>query len=152
MSFDYVPESVVKSPKGSRLRRGRGFSLGETKEAGLAATEARRMGVIVDRRRKTAYPENTEVLKQYVKDLEQFADEVLAEAAKPAAKEVSSDDAMAELSSIRAVKKEEAQALLEAGIKSLSELAYCDIEKTAKKTGIDEDRITLMVKAALKKI
>ncbi|NHJ13266.1 MAG: hypothetical protein EAX95_06285 [Candidatus Thorarchaeota archaeon] len=152
MSFEFVPESIVKSPKGSKPRRGRGFSLGETREAGLDVLEARQMGVIVDERRRTVHPENVEILKQYIKDFEKLADEVLAEAKKPAEKKISSAEAIEELSSIRAVKKEEAQALFDAGIKSLSDLAYCDIEKTAKKSGIDEERITLMVKAALKKV
>lgn len=152
MSFEFIPESVVKSPKEPKQRRGRGFSIGETKEAGLAVADARQMGIIVDDRRKTVHPENVEILKQYVKDFEKLAEKVLAEAPKPTPKIVASEEAIAELSSIRAVNKEEAQALFEAGIKSLSDLAYCDIEKTAKKTGIDEERITLMVKAALKKV
>ena len=39
-----------------------------------------------------------------------------------------------------------------AGIKTFEDLAYCDITKVVKKTGIDEERITAMVKAALKKV
>jgi len=73
------------------------------------------------------------------------------EVAKP--KRTKKDDkAAAELSSLRAVKKDEAEQLVAAGIKSIADLAYCDIDKVAKKTGIKEDRITAMVKAALKKV
>jgi hypothetical protein len=64
----------------------------------------------------------------------------------------STDEIAAELASLRAVKAAEAPLLVDAGIKSMSDLAYCDIPKVAKKTGIDEDRITAMVKAALKKV
>ncbi|MFX1368357.1 MAG: ribosomal protein L13e [Promethearchaeota archaeon] len=153
MSFDIIAEPVVKSPRDARPRRGRGFSVTETKEAGLTMKEARQMGLIIDNRRRTAHSENVEILKQYVKEFEKLADEIISVQEKPSAKpKVSSEKAIAELSSIRAVKKEEAESLFAAGIKSLSDLAYCDIEKTAKKTGIDEERVTLMVKAALKKV
>lgn len=154
MSFDIIAEPSVKSPKSARPRRGRGFSKEETYQAGLTIEDARKMGLIVDLRRKTVYPENVEALKQYMKDLE----EIIAALEKEegvtvsASKSVKADDAIAELSSLRAVKAAEAPLLVDAGIKSLSDLAYCDIPKTAKKTGIDEDRITAMVKAALKKV
>jgi predicted flap endonuclease-1-like 5' DNA nuclease len=62
------------------------------------------------------------------------------------------EKAVAELSSLRAVKEEEAEKLVAAGIVTLSDLAYCEIDKVAKKTGIDEDRITAMMTAALKRI
>jgi hypothetical protein len=62
------------------------------------------------------------------------------------------DKAIDELFSLRAVKKVEAKQLVEIGIMNMSDLAYCEITKVAKKTGIDEDRVTAMVKAALKKI
>ncbi|MGY5860576.1 MAG: ribosomal protein L13e [Candidatus Thorarchaeota archaeon] len=153
MTFDIIAEPTVKSPKISRPRRGRGFSRDETSQAGLTIDDARKMGLIVDLRRKSVYPENIEALKQYMKDLE----EIIAALAKEegvtkAAKAPSADAAIAELSALRAVKVSEAPLLVDAGIKSISDLAYCDITKVAKKTGIDEDRITTMVKAALKKV
>ena len=58
----------------------------------------------------------------------------------------------AELSSLRAVKKEEAEKLVAAGIVTLSDLAFCEIDKVAKKTGIDVDRISAMMTAALKRV
>ena len=149
MSFDIIAEPTVKSPKSSKPRRGRGFSREETSQAGLTIDDARKMGLIVDLRRKSLYPENVEALKQYMKDLE----EIIAALAKEDKVVVSKPDgAIAELSALRAVKVSEAPLLVDAGIKSVSDLAYCDIPKVAKKTGIDEDRITAMVKAALKKV
>ncbi|MHA2140986.1 MAG: ribosomal protein L13e [Candidatus Thorarchaeota archaeon] len=152
MSYDIAAEPRVKSPGKAQPRRGRGFSIDETKQAGLTIIEARSMGLIIDVRRKTTHEENVEILKQYIKDLDNLVAELTkTEVAKP--KRPKKDDkAAAELSSLRAVKKAEAEQLVTAGIKSLSDLAYCDIDKVAKKTGIDEDRITAMVKAALKKI
>jgi hypothetical protein len=107
------------------------------------------MGLIVDLRRKTVHPENVDALKQYMKDLEKLV-ESLADEAKPAKAKVAApaDD----LGSLRAVKKTEVPLLVKAGIKTFEDLAYCDITKIAKKTGIEEDRITAMVKAALKKV
>ncbi|TFG32650.1 hypothetical protein EU528_02890 [Candidatus Thorarchaeota archaeon] len=149
MSFDIIAEPKVLCPKDSRPRRGRGFSREETSQAGLTIDNARKMGLIVDLRRKTTYPENVEALKQYMKDLEEI---IAALAEEEGVAATSLDDAAAEIASLKAVKASEAPLLIDAGIKSISDLAYCDISKVAKKTGIDEDRITAMVKAALKKV
>ncbi|MFX1604735.1 MAG: ribosomal protein L13e [Promethearchaeota archaeon] len=149
MSYDIIAEPMVRSPRDGRPKRGRGFSREETVQAGLTIDEARRMGLIVDLRRKTAHPENVDALKQYIKDLEKLV-ESLADEAKPAKAKVATptDD----LGSLRAIKKDEVPLLVKAGIKTFEDLAYCDITKVAKKTGIKEDRITAMVKAALKKV
>jgi len=148
MSFDIIAEPTVKSPRDGRPKKGRGFSIEETKQVGLTIDDARRMGVLVDLRRKTAHPDNVTALKQYMKDLE----ELVAKMAKEAEPVKGVDDAAKELSSLRAVKVAEAKLLVHAGILSFSDLAYCDISKVAKKTGIEEERITAMVKAALKKV
>ena len=149
MSFDIIAEPTVKCPKDAKPRRGRGFSREETSQASLTIDDARKMGLIIDIRRKTVYPENIEALKQYTKDLQEIVAALAKEEVAVASK---ADDAVAELSSLRAVKASEAPLLADAGIKSFSDLAYCDIPKVAKKTGIDEERITAMVKAALKKV
>ncbi|MFX1602131.1 MAG: ribosomal protein L13e [Promethearchaeota archaeon] len=197
MSFESFPEPQVKSPGNARPRRGRGFSAEETSRAGLTITEARQMGLIVDFRRKTAHDENVDVLKSYVKALDQIIAEVKKvkpePAEKPAKKEPAKkkpakkktpdkepakkeptkkkapkkepakkparkkptkkeEEAIAELSSLRAVKKEEAEKLVVAGIVTLSDLAFCEIDEVAKKTGIDVNRISAMMTAALKRI
>ena len=145
MSFDIIPEPVVKSPKTAKSRVGRGFNREELKQAQLTVNEARDMGLIVDLRRKKFHEENVEILKQYIKDMEKLV-------ASLADEKVDTTDAVTTLSALRAVKKAEAEALVTAGITSLSDLAYCDIPKTASKTGIDETRVTAMVKAALAKV
>ncbi|MFW9962601.1 MAG: ribosomal protein L13e [Candidatus Sifarchaeia archaeon] len=149
MSFDIIAEPTVKSPRDARPKRGRGFSIEETVQAGLTITEARRMGLIVDKRRKTVHPENVDALKQYMKDLEELV-AALAEEAEPV--KAKAKEAVDDLASLRAVKKSDVPLLAKAGIKTFEDLAYCDITKIAKKTGIEEDRITEMVKAALKKV
>ena len=149
MSFDIIAEPTVKSPKNGQPRRGRGFSREEIFQAGLTIVDGRKMGLIVDIRRKTTYPENVEALKKYMKDLEEI---IAALAEEEGVVAVSSDKIAAELTSLRAVKVSEAPLLIDAGIKSIEDLAYCDIPKVAKKTGIDEKRIIAMSKAALKKV
>ncbi|TFG99155.1 hypothetical protein E4H12_03740 [Candidatus Thorarchaeota archaeon] len=144
-----MAEPTVKCPKSSKPRRGRGFSREETSQAGLKIEDARKMGLIVDIRRKSVYPENIEALKQYMKDLEEI---IAALAEEKGVTASSTDRAITDLTSLKAVKASEVPLLVDAGISSISDLAYCDISKVAKKTGIDEDRITAMVKAALKKV
>lgn len=145
-------EPRVKSPGKGVPRRGRGFSIDEMTQAGLRIEEARQMGLIIDVRRKTAHDENVEALKQYIKDLDDLIAEMTKTEVTEPKRTKKDDKAVKELSSLRAVKKDEAEELVAAGIRSLSDLAYCEIDKVAKKTGIKEDRITSMVKAALKKI
>jgi large subunit ribosomal protein L13e len=149
MSFDIIAESRVRSPRDGRPKRGRGFSREETTQAGLSIDEARQMGLIIDIRRKTAHPENVDALKQYMKDLEELAS-ALAKEAEPV--KVKAEAVVDDLASLRVVKQSEVPLLAKAGITTFEDLAYCDITKVAKKTGIDEERITAMVKAALKKV
>jgi len=149
MTFTLVPESVVKSSKTKHPRRGRGFSAEELSQAELSMKDARSMGLIVDLRRKTSHEENVEALKLYVKDVEE---KVVSEPAKAVSVAKPTEESLAELMTLRLVKKADAEALVQAGVASLSELAYCEIDKVAKKSGITEDRLTAMVKAALKKV
>jgi len=71
------PVAVVKKPRLRKLgpvdpgtRKGRGFSLGELREAGLTPEKARKLGIYVDKRRKTVHPWNVEALRDYLKKLE----------------------------------------------------------------------------------
>lgn len=61
----------IISPMVSRedkAREGRGFSLGELKEAGVTAGEAKVRGAPVDARRKSTHEENVEILKEWYED------------------------------------------------------------------------------------
>jgi large subunit ribosomal protein L13e len=49
-----------------KQRSGKGFSPEELKKAGLNPTEAAKLGLPTDLRRKTAHDENIEVVKAYV--------------------------------------------------------------------------------------
>ena len=60
----HITPKILK-PNGKQ-RSGRGFSPEELKKAGLNPTEAARIGIPTDLRRKTAHDENVEVVKAYV--------------------------------------------------------------------------------------
>jgi len=148
MSPDIGIVPTVESPRTVQPRKGRGFSVNEVAQAELTVKAARSMGLIVDLRRKTSHENNIEALKQYMKD------NVSTSPARPTrvAPIVETEAGISELTTLRSVRKADAEKLAKAGIRSLSDLAYCEIAKVAKKTGIEEDRLALMVKAALKKV
>jgi ribosomal protein L13E len=55
---------TVTAQKGKE-RKGRGFSPDELKEAGITATEAKKISMPVDWKRKTSHVENVENLKAH---------------------------------------------------------------------------------------
>jgi len=65
---DYSAEALVaRAIRGLvRFRRGRGFSLGELKECGLAVSEARKKGLRVDELRRSKHEENIRVLQRWL--------------------------------------------------------------------------------------
>jgi transcription termination factor NusA len=148
MSFEISHEASVKSPKDKHPRKGRGFSRKEIQEASLNVNEARRYGLIVDLRRKTFHEENVEILKAYVDEMKQFAS---VKAKEPKPSEVK-ESAIAELASLKAVTQSHAKLLVKAGISTIQDLAYCEIDTVARITGLDENQITKMVKEALNKV
>lgn len=67
--------ALVKKPRLRKLgrvevglRRGRGFSIGELREAGLTPEKARKLGLYVDKRRKTVHSWNVEALKKFLEE------------------------------------------------------------------------------------
>lgn len=148
MSFKTIVDASVKSPKDMHPRRGRGFSKKELQESGLSITEARNLGLIIDLRRKSFYQDNVEVLKSYAEEMKQL---LSMEAEKPTPSETK-QAAVDDLSALKSVTVSNAKLLVDAGIATIEDLAYCEIDKVSKKTGIDEDQITKMIKEALKKV
>lgn len=70
------PVPLVKRPKLIKyggldpgLRPGKGFSLAELEEAGITPQQARKLGIYVDKRRRSKHPWNVEALKRYLREL-----------------------------------------------------------------------------------
>ena len=55
--------------KGCKKRKGRGFSRNELKEVGLSLGIALKMGIPVDKMRRTKHVENVEALRHWLKTL-----------------------------------------------------------------------------------
>ncbi|MEM3605009.1 MAG: ribosomal protein L13e [Candidatus Bathyarchaeia archaeon] len=67
-SGESLPKPIVKIPRaGYGFREGRGFSIGELKEAGLSVGRARALGLYVDCRRRSIRRDNVEALKRFLK-------------------------------------------------------------------------------------
>ncbi len=61
---------VYKPGTGKREKRlGRGFSLGELQKAGLTLKDAKKLGIYVDKRRKSVHEENVEYLKKLIQEM-----------------------------------------------------------------------------------
>ena len=52
--------------RGGKKRSGKGFSQEELKKAGLNKTEAKKLEIPVDKRRKTAHDQNVKTIKTYM--------------------------------------------------------------------------------------
>lgn len=57
---------IVRKRSGDK-RKGRGFSRGELKKAGISFKQALQMGLPVDTRRRTVYDENVKLIRQQLK-------------------------------------------------------------------------------------
>jgi len=53
--------------KFGRTRRGRGFSRGELREVEVDFQQALKLGLLIDKRRKTKRAENVKTLKQFLR-------------------------------------------------------------------------------------
>jgi len=58
-------------------REGRGFSVNELREAGITIDLARKLGIRVDKRRRSCRPENVEALKEFLRNVSKSRAKVL---------------------------------------------------------------------------
>ncbi len=66
--YPMVLTPILRRSAGTKpkLRRGRGFSKGELEAVGLDFKKALKMGIPIDKRRKTVHEWNVETLKKYL--------------------------------------------------------------------------------------
>jgi large subunit ribosomal protein L13e len=64
MSLERIKPDIYTPTRRPHLRKGRGFSLEEIRKAGLSLQDAKRRGVPIDNRRRTAHSQNVQMLKE----------------------------------------------------------------------------------------
>ncbi|RLG58560.1 MAG: hypothetical protein DRN95_04135 [Candidatus Hydrothermarchaeota archaeon] len=120
----------VKVVSRGKIREGKGFSLKEIEKAGLTIKDVKGL-VRIDKRRKTCYDFNVELLKGLIKKK------------KEKKKAIS-------IREIKGVGKKRAEALESAGIKTVEDLIKADIGKLSEKTKISEKLLKKYIEEAKK--
>jgi len=163
-----LPIPVVKTPSLNMVkpfRQGKGFSLKELSTVNLSIKTARKFGISVDTRRRTAYEENIRALKEFtetikiekevvkkerVKIKEEVVEMELEEIAEEEVVEMELEEIaeLVELSSLRGVGKIMLEKLNNAGIISTKDLLEGDLDKIAEKSGISLGRLEKIREAA----
>ena len=77
------PVAIVKKPHLRKqgpvppgTRKGKGFSLSELRAAGLTPEKARKLGIYVDKRRRSVHEWNVKALKDYLEKLRALGVEI----------------------------------------------------------------------------
>ena len=145
----------IHAPQTGETRRGRGFSLQELKEAGIGLADARWMAIPIDNRRKTHYSENVKLLQDFVKRIKKL--EKTKKAAKPEPKAKKTKPAKAkpkpepietDLANLTGVTKKLAEALVEAGVKNIHDLATVSPRRLARITDLKRNRAEKLIDTA----
>ncbi len=126
----------VKVVSRGKIREGKGFSLKEIEKAGLTIKDVKGF-VRIDKRRKTCYDFNVELLKGLIKKKKEKKKE------KKEKKAIS-------IREIKGVGKKRAEALESAGIKTVEDLIKADIGKLSEKTKISEKLLRKYIEEAKK--
>ena len=154
MNMD-LPIPVVKTPSLNMVkpfRQGKGFSLKELSTVNLSIKTARKFGISVDTRRRTAYEENIRALKEFTETIKIEKEVVKKERVKIKEEVVEMEleeiAELVELSSLRGVGKIMLEKLNNAGIISTKDLLEGDLDKIAEKSGISLGRLEKIREAA----
>jgi len=140
MTEEFLP--IVKSPSWKHwLRKGKGFSIGEIKAAGINTDMAAKLGIPIDKRRKTVHEKNVENLKKYY---QQFKNAIEKSSLPKVDKKV-----IEELTKVPGVNIHIARILAKkASILSIKDLVNSDVEELSKRTGYSKSRIRRWITAA----
>ncbi|MFX1491269.1 MAG: ribosomal protein L13e [Promethearchaeota archaeon] len=143
----------IPAPQTGNLRRGRGFSSKELKDAGLSLADARWMAIPIDSRRKSHHPENVKMLKDYIKRIKKLGKGVTVtkpkkkteKAAPPITTPIDTD-----LTELSGVTKKLAETLVAAGVSDIHDLATISPRRLARKTDLKRNRAEKLVETARK--
>jgi predicted flap endonuclease-1-like 5' DNA nuclease len=145
----------IHAPQTGETRRGRGFSLQELKEAGIGLADARWMAIPIDNRRKTQHSENVKLLQDFVKRIKKLEKtkkaakpEPKAKKAKPAKAKPKPEPIETDLANLTGVTRKLAENLVEAGIKSIHDLATISPRRLARTTDLKRNRADKLIDAA----
>ncbi|MEM4446906.1 MAG: ribosomal protein L13e [Nitrososphaerota archaeon] len=153
---------MVRVPKSlNKVREGRGFSLGELREANLTLHDAKKIGVMVDKRRRSVHKENVEALRKLVdvlkagKAIKEVSEEEKAVEEAPAEKvekaKVEQVEVVEEgtpLTILKGLGPKTAEKLKNAGIENLEQLAKSDAKLLSEATGISEKKLASWIEEA----
>ena len=150
-----LPRPVVKTPSADMVkpfRQGKGFSLKELSTVNLSVKMARKFGLSVDTRRRTAYEENIRALQEFT-EIIKIEKKVVKKERVKAKKEVVERELkeaaeLVELSSVKGVGKVILQKLNNAGITSTKELFEGDLDKIGEESGVSRGRLEKIREAA----
>lgn len=138
-----VEPGVGKRIRSESIRKGRGFSRLELKEAGSTLKEARLFSIPIDVRRKTVHDFNISYLKELLEEERAYA--VKAELEKETVEEQ-----YKELMEVRGIGLASAQKLVEMGVTSVEELAGLEVDKTPETVDISTNTLRRWIRNAKK--
>jgi transcription termination factor NusA len=153
LNLAFRPE--IRAPQTGNIRRGRGFSLQEIKDAGLSLTDARWMAIPIDGRRKTRHPENVKLIKNYLERIKKLEKATKTPKTKPKAGKAKppkaksiSEPIETDLTNLSGITKKLAEALVEAGVKSIHDLAKTSPRRLARITDLKRNRAEKLIDTA----
>lgn len=145
----------IRAPQTGDIRRGRGFSLKELKDAGIGLADARWMAIPIDSRRKTHHPENVKLLQDFVKRIKKLEKSTKApkqkpkaEIPKPSKAKPKPEPIETDLTNLSGVTKKLAESIVEAGVKNIHDLATTSPRRLARITDLKRNRAEKLIDIA----
>jgi len=126
---------IVRSPGTGKFRKGYGFSIEEIKKANLTVGEAKKIGIQIDKRRRTSYDENVKKILEIVEEYKAI------QIQKPKKEKTPIDQ-------LPSISKTHLEKLKAEGIESIEMLATLDPEVLSKTIRIRKPTAEKLVRAA----
>ncbi|MFQ6088718.1 MAG: ribosomal protein L13e [Candidatus Methanofastidiosia archaeon] len=143
----------AKVKSGLKLREGKGFSLGELKEAKLKSSEIHLLKLRIDKRRRSIHDFNISKLIELKKEFKKRKKIRKKIRRKP--KKIRKIEKLkpkkkkrVPLQELKGVGERRAKSLEEAGIKTIDDLLKADLKKLQKKTSMSEKYLSKLVEKA----